>query len=79
VHGLQRVSLLINQNEQQFVFNSPPGSFGPAPGEALARFAFSRLVQGIKGVISRLKGGQQSSKLLNLQAGCGKKFPCFIF
>jgi hypothetical protein len=79
VHGFQRVSLLINKNEQQFVFEPPQGSFGPATGQALARFALSRLVHGIKRVISRLKGGQQSSKLLDLQAGRGKKFPCFIF
>ncbi len=55
------------------------GSLGPATGLALARFALSRLVHGIKRVISRLKGGQQSSKLLDLQAGRGKKFPCFVF
>src|SRR6516162_2887352 len=73
MHGLQRIGLLIDKDEEQFVFQLGEDAFGAAAALALARLTFPGLVWRIADGISRSKGWQHTRKLAVRQSGRGQK------
>jgi hypothetical protein len=56
VQGLQRRGLLIDQNEQQFVFKRLQSSLGTTARLAVARFALRRLIRRAERNVGGFKG-----------------------
>src|SRR5262245_49642775 len=73
MHSLQRIGLLKNEQEQQFVCHLWQGASGPAPDSTLARLALQGLVRRIQRHIGSSKYWQQTRKLCMRQSGRGKK------
>src|SRR5712691_5020897 len=69
MHGLQRMSLLKDENEQQFVFHLWQGPWGFTTDSTLARLALQGLVRRIERRIGRRKRWKQMCKLCVRQAG----------
>jgi hypothetical protein len=64
MQGLQRRGLLIDQNEQQFVFKRLQSSLAATPRLALAHFALCSLIRRIERNVGSFKGWKQVCKLL---------------
>ena len=73
MHSLQRIGLLKDEYEQQFVFHLWQGASGPATDSTLARLALQGLVRRIQRGIGSSKRWEQTRKLCMRQAGRGKK------
>ena len=73
VHGLQRIGLLVDEDEEQLVFHQRQDAFGAAAALALARLAFPGLVWRIEYDIGRSKGRQHTRKLFVRQSGRGQE------
>ena len=79
VHRLQRVGLLIDEDEQQLVFHLRQGTFDPTADLTLARLAFQGLVQRIDPGMGCGKGWQQARKLFVRQSGRGEQLSRSVF
>ena len=73
VHGLQRMSLLVDEEEEQLVFPLRQDAFGAAAALALASLAFPGLVWRREDGIGRHKGRQHTRKLCVRQSGRGQE------
>ncbi len=73
VHRLQRIGLLVDEEEEQLVFPVRQNAFGAAAALALASLAFPRLVWRIAYGIGGSKGRQYTRKLFVRQAGRGQE------
>ncbi len=69
MHGLQRVGLLKDENEQQFVCHLWQGTCGPATDSTLAQLALQGLVRRIQRRIGGRKRWEQTRKLCVRQSG----------
>ena len=69
VHGLQRIGLLVDEDEEQLVFHLEQNAFGTAAALAVAHLAFPGLVWRIKYGIGRSKGRQHTRKLVVRESG----------
>jgi len=69
VHGLQRMGLLKDENEQPFVFHLWQGPWGPPTDSTLARLALQGLVRRIQRRIGGRKRWEQTRKLCVRQSG----------
>jgi len=73
MHGLQRLGLLRDEDEQPFVFPRWQGAWGPATDSTLAPFAFQGLVRRIQRRIGGRKRREQTRKLCMRQSRRGEK------
>lgn len=73
VQGLERIRLLVDEDEEQFINHLRQAAFGPPTALPLPPFACPRLVRRIDHGISCRKGGQQLRKLFLCQASRGQK------
>ncbi len=73
VHDLQRMGLLVDQNEQEFVGGGREHPFDPGPRAALVRLVGRRARGRIGGVIGGLESGQQLVKFGHGEASRGQK------
>ena len=73
VHGLQRIGLLVDEDEEQLIFHLRQDAFGAAAALALAHLAFPGLVWRIEEGIGRSKGRQHTRKLVVSQSGRGQE------
>src|SRR5438128_4073795 len=73
VHGLQRIGLLVDEDEEQLVCHLRQDAFGAAAALALAHLAFPGLVWRIEEGIGRSKGRQHTRKLVVSQSGRGQE------
>jgi hypothetical protein len=73
MQSLQRIGLLKDKYEQQFVFHLWQGASGPASDSTLARLARQGLVRRIQRRIGSSKRWEQTRKFCMRQAGRGKK------
>ena len=78
MHGLQRIGLLKDEDEQQFVFHLWQGACGPATDSTLTSFAFQGLVRRIERRIGGRKRREQMYKLCVCQSGRGEKLSRFV-
>jgi hypothetical protein len=79
VHRLQRVGLLIDQDEQQLIGYLRQDAFGSATDLALAHVAFQGLVRRIQCPIGGGKRRQQTGKFFVRQSGCSQKISGSVF
>ena len=63
MHGLQRIGLLKDEDEKQFVFHLWQGSCGPTTDSTLARLALQGLIRRIQRRIGGRKRREQTRKL----------------
>src|SRR5207237_8680739 len=63
VHDLQRVGLLIDQNEQEFIGKAGERPLRSTTNAALACFALVGMGRGIRAFVSDLEHGQQALEL----------------
>jgi hypothetical protein len=78
VHCLQGVGLLVDQNEESFVFHLREDTFGAAPPLALACLAFPGLLGRITSGIGHSKGREHLGELLVCQARRGQELSWFV-
>ena len=79
VHRLQGVGLLIDQDEEELVFDLRQCPCGAAADLPLTDFPLRRQVRGILFLLGHLKRRQQLLKLVQLEPSCGQKFTWFVF
>ena len=73
VHGLQRIGLLVDEDEEQLVFHLWQDALGAAAALALAHLAFPGLVWWIEYGLGRGIGRQHTHKLFVRQSGRGQE------
>ena len=69
MHSLQRIGLLKNEDEKQFVFHLWQGSCRPTTDSTLARLALQGLARRIQRRIGGRKCREQTRKLCVRQSG----------
>ena len=74
VHRLQRIGLLVDQDEEKFVFNLGHCPFGAAAELPLTRCAFLRQIRRILFLVGCSKRRKQLLKLVSFEPGRGQKF-----
>ena len=74
VHRLQRMGLVVDQDEEKFIFNLGQGPFGAAAELPLTRCAFVRQIRRRLFLVGCSKRGQQLLKLVSFEPGRGQKF-----
>ena len=79
VHRLQGIGLLIDQDEEELVFDLRQCPCGAAADLSLTSLPCLRQVRGILVFIGRLKRWQQLLKLVHLEPSCGQKFTWSVF
>ena len=63
VQRLERIGLLVDQNEQEFVFKARQGPFCATASTALARVAFIGEIRGIRVCVGGLERWHQALEL----------------
>jgi hypothetical protein len=79
MHDLQRVRLLVGQNEQEFVGKAGQCPLRSTTSAALACFALVGELRRILVFISSLERGQQALELCQPSPGRSQKFAKFVF
>jgi len=79
VHRLQRLGLVVDQDEEKFICHLGQGPFGAAAELPLTRCAFLRQIRRRLFLVGCSKRGQQLLKLVSFEPGRGQKFACLVF
>jgi hypothetical protein len=79
MHGLERMRLLVDDNEQEFIRHARERTRGSASYTALSWLAFVCQLAGIALEVCGLKSGQQLQKFLQREAGRCEKIAGSVF